>query len=557
MSYSVRTHYLVLLGVIVCVLALYHAGAVITPDYKGDHIRRLVCQGSLALITLSLTCLYCLYVKRQPADFAFGRVLRRPTVIFAALLSTYFLIAMVIASLVLQAFPNSGDEYDYVFHGMTFSAGRLWNEPPMAAEFFKVPWMIIKDGKWTTQYEPGWPSVLALVMTAGLPAWSAGPLVGVLSLTVFIVLARHVEDDATAGIAAAACAATPFLLFNTASYFSHGLAGLFALLVVYLTVRHAETGSSKTALLAGVCLGVLGATRMYSAILIALPIVFVVCRGGWKSVVRRGVWFAMGGLPFVAALMVYNEAVTGHPLVPVKSWGFPDPALYPVVSLWTEGGIQGGIKNTLSYVFEAGEYVWPLFSIMYGGALVYKARTGTARFYDWYPLLFVVGFMAFAADAGNRYGPRYYFEAFPFAILTICSAVLALARSPRHRVAGRLAGHLLASQILVAMATVPFIAWLQHTIITERTDLFRQVATAGLENALVVVKHATGVVSPMEPGDLLRNGLATSGDVIYAVDRGQENKTLIDRFPDREIWTYEREDGARAGTLSKVYTGRD
>lgn len=390
----------------------------------------------------------------------------------------------------------------------------------------------------------------------GPPTWLVGPLVGALSLIAFIFLVRHVDDDATALLSAAACAATPFFVFNTASYFSHGLAGLLALLFVHSTVRNLETESPRTAVLAGVFLGALGVTRMYSAILFVVPVLFIFCQGGLKSVFTRGVWLGLGGLPFLAALLAYNGAVTGNPLIPVKSWGYPSPELYPVLSLWTEGGLVSSIKNTTLYVFDSGEYIWPLFWVLYCLALIYKVKKRTVRFYHWYPLIFAVGFLAFAEDAGNRYGPRYYFEAFPFAILTVCSATVELVRSRRHPLAGTVAAHLLASQVIVAAITIPFAGWLHNRIITERMDLFRQVEKSNLHNAIVFIRNRTGVLHPMVRDDLLRNGIDLSGSVIYAVDRGEKNIELIDSFPNREIWIYTREENIGEGVLKKVAVTR-
>ena len=38
----------------------------------------------------------------------------------------------------LRAFPNSGDEYDYLFQAATFRAGRLWNPLPPVDYVFSV-----------------------------------------------------------------------------------------------------------------------------------------------------------------------------------------------------------------------------------------------------------------------------------------------------------------------------------------------------------------------------------------------------------------------------------
>lgn len=167
-------------------------------------------------------------------------------------------------------------------------------------------------------------------------------------------------------------------------------------------------------------------------------------------------------------------------------------------------------------------------------------------------MVFFIGFLVFADNAGNRYGPRYYFEAFPFAILTVCSAVRYLVRSRDHGFARIAAVHLLASQVIIGLMNVPFLAWFQHRIISERMDLFEQVEAAQVSNAVVFVKSSTGVIREMPPQDLVRNGVDLKGDVIYALDLGSRNRCLIQHFPNRELWSYTREKGARQGVLERM-----
>lgn len=578
MAYTKTAHYLLLSAITVGILFPFYLGAADTPDYQSAYRHeRLLAQLSLALLAIVMTVLLCRYGNRTVyAGWPYKMFHPDPdgsrrAALIGLLLSSYLIVAVAVAYVALQAFPNSADEYDYLFHAMTFSAGRLWNDPPVLPEFFEMPWMVIKDNKWTTQYDPGWPSVLALAMTIGLPAWLVGPLVGALSLGAFFVLARRVEGEGTALPAAALCAVTPFFIFNTASYFNHALTGLFGLSFVYFMVRSLQSHSYRHAVLAGVFLGALGVTRLYSAILFVLPVLLIIGQGGLRPMLRRGFGLAVGGMPFLVALMTYNFLVTGNPLLPVKSWGYPNPQLYPIASLLIDGGLRSSLMNTSRYLVELGDYVWPLFLIMYAGALVHKLRTRTIRFYDWYLLIFVIGFLAFAEGAGNRYGPRYYFEVFPFAVLTVCSAVAALVRSrdrdlaagsvqptdePRANLridrSSAMAVHLLAAQVLIGALNIPFLAWLQHRIVDQRMDLFEQVEAADISNAVVFIESSTGVIRQMPPRDLIRNGVDLTGEVIYALDRGKRNACLVHRFPDRAIWTYRREGNAREGALERL-----
>ena len=61
-----------------------------------------------------------------------------------------FALTSIYAHSVLQEFPNSADEYAYVFQADTFGAGRLWN-PTLARplqEFFQFNHVAQRDGKW-------------------------------------------------------------------------------------------------------------------------------------------------------------------------------------------------------------------------------------------------------------------------------------------------------------------------------------------------------------------------------------------------------------------------
>src|SRR5713226_6010530 len=83
---------------------------------------------------------------------------------------------------VLRAFPNSADEYGYIYEADTLLAGRLWNPLPPHHEFFSFLHIFEKNGKWVSEYPPGWSIILAVGRLLYLPYWLACPIVGALLL---------------------------------------------------------------------------------------------------------------------------------------------------------------------------------------------------------------------------------------------------------------------------------------------------------------------------------------------------------------------------------------
>jgi hypothetical protein len=237
---------------------------------------------------------------------------------------------------VLRAFPNSGDEYNYLFQAKTFLAGRLWNPAPPVSELFSFFHVSFRDGGWFTPYPPGWALLLALVMSLRLPAWLASPLTsGVLLFALFKLSQRR--DGAFGGVLAVALVAlSPFFAFNAGSYFNHVPAAAAGLLFCWAGTAFLERPRISIALPLGAALGMLGLIRPLDAALFGLPF-FAEC--GWRAGRRHYLNMPaviIGGLPFLAGLLLYYHAIDGSIMPGVGGqvwplWGgrggpSPDPA---------------------------------------------------------------------------------------------------------------------------------------------------------------------------------------------------------------------------------------
>jgi hypothetical protein len=437
---------------------------------------------------------------------------------------------LLVARFVLNAFPNSGDEYAYLLQAQTYARGRLWVDPPPLADAFALGRFQIKNGMWLAQYEPGWALILAPAVWLGIPAWTVNPILGVGLLFAFWALAREQMGKEAAAAGVIAIAGSAFFILNAASFFSHVACALWGVLFALFAVRYLQTGKYIFALLAGAFVGLLGLTRTFNAIIFIVP--FIVTLG--MSPRRRVGFlpFMLGGLPFAVALLAFDQAITGNPFTPVQSWiNQGEPLGAPSAH---------ALYIRLTEFARLSAFTSPLLVLGFIPAFIWLLRRRKLAFTDWIAPLTVTGFAFYAAGAGDQYGPRYFFEAFPFAVLTIAKAIdgSLFAKGGERRVP------LLASALLLHFAVQagylgPALAR-EHLVIFEREDIYRKVADAHLTKAVVLVTASgTGKIRWMPPQDLVRNGLRIDDQpVLYAHDLGAQNKLIKALFPERTLYLY-------------------
>ena len=452
----------------------------------------------------------------------------------AIVVAVTFVALLVVAGVVLDGFPNSGDEYAYVLQAQTYALGRLWAPAPPFPEFFALIRFVAKNGMWISSYQPGWSLLMAPAALAGLPLWLVDPLVGAGMVWAFFVLARDYLELRSAWIATLALVVSAFFLFNFGSFFGHGAAALAGVLFALCGTRYLREGGVRMALLAGAFLGYLGFIRAFNGAVFAAPFVVALVLTPQR---RSGLlWFILGGAPFLAALLAYNWAVTGHPLLMVQQWinvqgepvGLPSAA---------------SMGETLRRFIRL--YLWtsPVFPLGWLAAFGWLAWRRRLDFVDWIFPATVIGFAFYAGSGSNQYGPRYYFEGWPFAVLTVARALEPLlVEGPRGRAAPWLAAATLA-HFVFQLAFLPPRIELEHRVVSEREDIFHKVAAAGLRNAVVIVASSTGQYRRMLDADLVRNGLKVEdASVVYALDPTLTDPKLRALFRHRQFLVYR--DGA-------------
>ena len=438
---------------------------------------------------------------------------------------------LVVARFVLGAFPNSGDEYAYLLQAQTYAQGRLWVHPPPLADAFALGRFQVKDGMWLSQYEPGWALLLTPTILLGVPPWIVNPILGVGLLVAFWALSKEQMGEAAAAAGVLAMAGSAFFILNAASYFSHVACALWGVLYALFAVRYLQSGRRRHAVVAGVFLGLLGLTRPFNAIVFALPFIVTLAMSRER---RTGLLpYFLGGVPFVAALLAFNDAITGHPFTMVQSFV-------------NAGGEPLGLPDARSLYLRLTDFARlaaftsPFVVLGFVPAFGCLLRWRKLAFTDWIAPLTVAGFVFYSGNAGDQYGPRYFFEAFPFAILTIAKALDgSLSGTGSVRWTPLLASALLLHVAIQVGYLAPALAR-EHRVIVEREDIYRQVAAAHLTDAVVLIPATgAGKIRWLPPQDLVRNGLRIDGQaVLYAHDLGAQNTLIRALFPDRAFYSY-------------------
>jgi hypothetical protein len=465
-------------------------------------------------------------VAREALERAFGRSRAWGGAAVALAAALTFLVCATVGRVVLDGFPVSADELAYIFQAQTYAEGRLWADPPPMAAALQFPHLWNLNGKWVSQYLPGWSIVMTPAAVLGAPLWLVNPLLGAATVGVFFALARQYVTRETAWTGLAVLAASAFFLMTYGSYFNHGLTTLAGLAFALFGCRYGREGRVRDALLAGACIGVMGLTRPQNALVFAAPfVVFLVLAKDRRAGLF---WFGLGGAPFLAALLAYDAAITGNPFKPVQAMMVHEPVGIPTTE---------GFKRVIQRLFRLPEWTSPVLFFGWAAAWLVALRRRSFDFTDWIMPATFVALLFYGGQGGPQYGSRYFFEAWPFAILTILKVTEPLLKDgARPALASWISAGLLAI-VTLQLAYIPPRMAREHDVIKGAQAPY--LATAHLEHALVVFREGVDF-RQLIAADFLRNTTHVERqDVIYALDLGPRNKDLLAAYPGRTLFLWD------------------
>lgn len=456
--------------------------------------------------------------------------------------------AVAINQLILDNFPNSGDEYVYLYQAATLASGRLTNAAPPKAEAFAFNYIVHEGSRLYGTFPVGWPLVLAAAMWVGMPVWLVNPILGAVTLVLVAHLGRRLHSPRVGVLAAAIVGISSFFLFNAASYFSHTFCGTLLLAAACLAARE-DRSPAWVPIGVGALIGWAVLARYLTGVVGGIPIVLLLLRGDirpWRTLAL----FGLGGLPWAVVLGFYNHALTGSP------WELTTTPL--TRSLWfREGFVLRGADIWSTQLLRFFLWTPPLLVLVYLVYLRIAPRETRRGAIDWLLLLMAGTLYFYVERGGNQYGPRFYYEVFPFLVIFAAAHVFREARFRDKAPVDRVMFGLMAVSLAVAPLSLVAHGIIEERVVDERMDPYRTVREAKLTNALVLVGGRVGTERSMAADDLTRNGTVFSGNVLYGLDISpEENCRVASAYPGRAAYVYVWDRVMGRGTLEPVVCPR-
>ncbi|OGW83170.1 MAG: hypothetical protein A2Z83_05960 [Omnitrophica bacterium GWA2_52_8] len=142
---------------------------------------------------------------------------------------------------------------------------------------------------------------------------------------------------------------------------------------------------------------------------------------------------------------------------------------------------------------------------------------------------------------GNQYGPRYYYEVYP--LMCALAATQVGVFCPKN--AGRGAGMRVLIVVTICIGGLWALGYhgaKVRTLTQERKAVYQKAVSGAAKPAVILMRGYFGDRLVMSQEDAVRNDPDLSGPVLYAHDRGDQNRSLCAQYPDRFFYmaTYDR-----------------
>lgn len=463
----------------------------------------------------------------------------------------FYCMTLFLSSHVMQQVPHSQDEVSYLFQAKTYAAGMLAAHPVADAikPFFSHEFIL--NGKtWSGIFPPGWPMVLSIGILMGSPSFIP-VVIGILNLVSTFLITRKLLSEKVALVQTLFLSISPFFILQSASFFSHGLALLLQNLLVYCVLK-------KKYLLAGFFWGFLLLTRPFNAVTVGIPILYIIFfleKTAFKKILLNFVYLLPGLLVNVAFLFLYNKIVTNNIFVMPQSFYFPGNTIGfgPRGSEWNFDftpimGFQNVILNIHSFLDTVNglPYWISIYAVFY---LFFARPNKIVGFLMVSIVTQIFGYFLYHYH-GIIFGPRYWFEVFPYFILLFILGLQTMYRMMYEEISPSLSR----LPIFSIIGVLVFWSWISTLSILaqvkEENGMFR-------ENLPVNPPHKALILVPSANSwqDYGRFFILQSPKLneryIYARDQGLDNagknttpldnKILKKYFPDRDLYLLDRE----------------
>jgi len=479
-------------------------------------------------------------------------------------------LAAVLAVLSYERHPHVTDEVAYLLQARFFAAGVLRMPAPPVPEAFGFYLMQLKGDAWFSAMPPGWPAVLALGARFGL-AWLVNPLLAGLNVLLAYDLIRHLYDRPTARTSLFLLCLSPWFIFMGMNLMNHTFTLTCALAAAGMVVRARDTGRALWAFLSGTMVGLGSIVRPLDGLIVGLLLgLWMIGVGGRRLKLASIAGFIAGALLVGSAVLPYNQALTGDPLVfPVEAYleeqfgaganslgfgpnrGFgwaldPNPGHSPIDALIN--------ANLNSFSINVELLGWGTGSLVLIALLLAAGRLRRSDY-----LMLAVCAAVFVAlffyyySGGPDFGARYwYLMLVPCLALTARGLQLLRSKLESAGTGSPYAGTRATAAVLLlcTLALVSYFPWRAidkyHNAWGMRPDIRRLAREYGFGSSLVLIR---GDSHPDYTSAAVYNPLdLDAAEPIYAWDRSPEVRLqLLAAYPSRPVWLVDGPSMTHAG----------
>ena len=475
-----------------------------------------------------------------------------------ALLAGYVVLLVFIGGYSTQFAPGSADEFAYLYQAETFLAGRVSNPVIADPDTFRMwPWCMYENaGRISSHYPPGWPATLASFMFFGVPGELVNLLLSLLVIGLFYSFASRFYDRKIVLLSCFVLASSPFFIFNALSTFSH--VSVLVFFLCFLLFLHSENIGKRWyyAVFAGVFLGACFVTRYFTAVCLgALPLAWIFLarkevpltegKEGFRARYKILFQIALGFLVVFSLNAFYNSSVTGNPFLEPLSHKFGGGEPFSVLG------------SELSYlwgrVLEPREwfqpihrefFIWltPLALFLYVTRLFQVRVLESVQYIEFIFVVVLLGHLfVFPWYPGEQFGPRYFFEVYPFFLLSVCCLTL-----PDKIDVSRWVWLSRASLLTIVQThlilNVFFAMDIRREIISKQR-LDRAISALQIEEAVIVTGEGVEPYSAETAirAGLLRNDIDFKNDPLKVLMPSFDCTLVQESFPGKKIYRIERD----------------
>lgn len=487
-----------------------------------------------------------------------------------------FIFTNLFSYFIFNHIPRVHDEIDYLFQAKIFKSGRLYVPSPCAKESFDFPHMV-NNGKWYSQYTPGYPFLLLLGLLIQAP-WLINPILASLSIILFYFLGKEIYNSKVGILAAFMGTISIWFLLMSSTMMSHTSGLFFITFFLYFLFRSIKNPSITNGLLSGIGLGMAFLIRPYNAILISTPFLLyyvVLLIKNIRKRLKNIITFGLAVIFFLSILMIYNQITNGHPLKMgyfasygvEHSLGFSRTGYTGIPHTPFLGSFKIGISlaSLNKYLFG-----WPISSFLAFLPLLWITKINKENSKK--NILLLSGFFSlliglyFYWGTHVFIGPRMFFEAIPIFFLLSAYGITEFPRliTLKFKKLNKALAKKVTAGVLIVLITfaffVRFPSWIwppyagwcydgfANNFAGVTPKIHRTLKTLQLKQSIIILKFLYFPFEYFPDGwwstGFLYNDPFLSENIIYANDKGDNNIKLLQCFPKRKIFLF-------LGTLEK------